>query len=254
MEFLTEIVLSLVQSPWVYLAIFVVCLVDGFFPPVPSETIVIAAAAAGAATGNWAMLVGAVLAAAAGAFLGDNIAFTIGRTAGLERWRWMRRDSVRRATEWAREGLARRATVLILTARYIPVGRVAVNVTAGAIGLSRQRFLSLSALAGVSWAVYSVAIGLLAGQWLSGNPLLAALLGIAIALTLGVVIDRVSTAVTARRTRRDQEADAAAHAIRASRGIRSLPLASTNRPEPDRVVDVLVALSDESCGAGPRVR
>lgn len=202
MEFLTDILLSLVQSPWVFVVIFAVCVIDGFFPPVPSETVVIAAAAAGAATGDWAMLIGAVLAASAGAFLGDNIAFTIGRTVGLDRWRWMRRDSAQRAIVWAREGLARRATVLILTARYIPVGRVAVNVTAGAAGLPRRRFVPLSALAGISWAVYSVAIGLFAGQWLSGNPLLAALLGVVIALVIGIVIDRVSSTIAARRTRR----------------------------------------------------
>ncbi|WP_022892519.1 DedA family protein [Agromyces subbeticus] len=202
MEFLTDIVLSLVQSPWVFVVIFVVCVIDGFFPPVPSETVVIAAAAAGAATGDWAMLVGAVIAASAGAFLGDNIAYTIGRTVGVDRWSWMRRDSARRAIAWAREGLDRRATVLILTARYIPVGRVAVNVTAGAAGLSRRRFLPLSALAALSWAVYSVAIGLFAGRWLSGNPLLAALLGIAIALVIGIIIDRVSSAVATRRAER----------------------------------------------------
>lgn len=202
MEFLTDVILSLVQSPWVFVAIFAVCVIDGFFPPVPSETIVIAAAAAGAATGEWPMLVGAIVAAAAGAILGDNIAFAVGRTVGLDRWRWMRRDSAQRAIGWAREGLHRRATVLILTARYIPVGRVAVNVTAGATGLARRRFIGLSILAGLSWAVYSVGIGLFAGRWLAGNPLLAALLGIAIALTIGVVIDRVTSSLAARRARR----------------------------------------------------
>ena len=70
MEFLTDAILSLVQSPWVYAAIFAVCVIDGFFPPVPSETVVIAAAAAGASTGDSAMLVGAVVAAAAGAIVG----------------------------------------------------------------------------------------------------------------------------------------------------------------------------------------
>ena len=197
MEFLTDVILSLVQSPWVYAAIFAVCVIDGFFPPIPSETIVIAAAAAGAATGDSAMLVGAVVAAAAGAIVGDNLAFTIGRRMGLDRWRWMQRNSARRAIEWAREGLTRRATVLILTARYIPVGRVAVNITAGATGLPRRRFVRLSTLGGLSWAVYSVAIGLFAGSWLSGSPLLAALLGIAIALTIGLVIDRISAAFAA---------------------------------------------------------
>jgi membrane protein DedA with SNARE-associated domain len=198
MEFLTDAILSLVQSPWVFAAIFAVCVIDGFFPPVPSETIVIAAAAAGASTGDMAMLVGAVAAAATGAIVGDNIAFAVGRRFGLDRWRWMRRDAVRRAIRWAREGLTRRATVLILTARYIPVGRVAVNVSAGVAGLPRRRFIGLSALAGVSWAVYSVGIGLFAGSWLSGDPLLAALLGVAIAITIGVVIDRITAALSAR--------------------------------------------------------
>ena len=203
MEFLTDVILSLVQSPWVYAAIFAVCVIDGFFPPIPSETIVIAAAAAGAATGDWAMLAGAVVAGAAGAIVGDNIAFTIGGRLGLDRWRWMRRDSARRAIEWAREGLTRRATVLILTARYSPVGRVAVNVTAGATGLPRRSFVRLSALGGLSWAVYSVVIGLFAGSWLSGSPLLAALVGIGIALTIGLAIDRITAALAARRSRRD---------------------------------------------------
>lgn len=203
MESLTDVILSLVQSPWVYATIFAVCVIDGFFPPVPSETIVIAAAAAGAATGESAMLFGAIIAAAAGAIVGDNIAFAIGRRLGLDRWRWMRRDSARRAVRWARDGLNRRATVLILTARYIPVGRVAVNVTAGATGLPRRRFFGLSALAGLSWAMYSVGIGLFAGSWLSGDPLLAALLGIVIAVTIGVVIDRIASSLTARRARRN---------------------------------------------------
>ncbi|WP_344294709.1 DedA family protein [Agromyces neolithicus] len=202
MEFLTDIILSLVQSPWVYVAVFAVCVIDGFFPPVPSETIVIAAAAAGAATAEWGMLVGAVVAAAAGAIVGDNIAFAIGRRVGLDRWRWMRRESAQRTIRWAREGLRRRATVLILTGRYIPIGRVAINVTAGATGLAPRRFFGLSALAGLSWAVYSVGIGLFAGRWLSGNPLLAALLGIAIAATVGVVIDRATSSLAARRDRR----------------------------------------------------
>lgn len=210
MEFLTDIILSLVQSPWLYVAVFAVCVIDGFFPPVPSETIVIAAAAAGAATGEWGMLAGAIIAAAAGAIVGDNIAFAIGRRVGLDRWRWMRRGSAQRAIRWAREGLHQRATVLILTARYIPVGRVAVNVTAGATGLARRRFFGLSALAGLSWAVYSVSIGLFAGRWLSGNPLLAALLGIAIALTIGVAIDRVMAARAARGARRQLDAAPAA--------------------------------------------
>jgi hypothetical protein len=53
--------------------------------------------------------------------------------------------------------------------------------------------------------VYSVAIGLFAGRWLAGNPLLAALLGIAIALAIGVIIDRVSSTIGRRRARRSPD-------------------------------------------------
>jgi membrane protein DedA with SNARE-associated domain len=92
---------------------------------------------------------------------------------------------------WAQRSLERRGASLILIARYIPVGRVAVNITAGATGYPRRRFLPLAALAAVAWAVYSVAIGVLAGHWLGENPLLGVAVGVAIAVLLGLIVDRL---------------------------------------------------------------
>ena len=67
-------------------------------------------------------------------------------------------------------------------------------MTAGALDFPWRRFLPLSLIAGVSWSVFSLAIGLLAGAWIKDQPLLSAGLGIAIALVVGFVIDRIAAA------------------------------------------------------------
>lgn len=67
---------------------------------------------------------------------------------------------------------------------------MAVNLTAGATGFPPRRFLGLAALAAATWAAWSVGVGALAGHWLEGNPLLGSVSGVAVALLLGLVIDR----------------------------------------------------------------
>ncbi|MFD1214706.1 DedA family protein [Arthrobacter sp. GCM10027362] len=173
---------------WVYPLLFVLCTVDGFFPPLPSESVVVALAAVAVSAGVPNMWL-VVLVAALGAIAGDNIAYAIGRAIGTERFAWMRRPRVAASFAWARRGLEHRGAVLILSARYIPVGRVAVNMTAGATGYSRRRFVPFTLLAGVSWALYSAAVGTLAGQWVSDNHLVAVVLSVAIAMLLGLLVD-----------------------------------------------------------------
>lgn len=204
MDALNELIVQAVSSPWIYLLVVAVVFVDAFFPPVPSESVVIAAAAASISVGqpNIALI---VLCAAVGAIAGDNVTFAIGRGVGVTRFQWMRRPRMQAAVGRARAGLDRRAAVLLLTARYIPVGRVAVNLVAGASGFPRRRFFTLSILAGLSWSAYSVTVGLLAGHWLHGNPLLGMLAGIAMGVATGLLIDagmrftRRASATQARR-------------------------------------------------------
>lgn len=182
-----------ITSPWLYLVLFAVTVIDGFFPPVPSETVLVAAAAVTASTGEGnLLLLGAV--AAVGAAIGDNIAFVIGRGLGTTRFAWMKRPRIAAAFEHAQRALDRRSATLILGARYIPVGRVAVNMSAGALGFPWRRFLPLSLIAGLSWSVFSLVIGLLAGAWIKDQPLLSAGIGIVIALVIGFAIDRVAAA------------------------------------------------------------
>ncbi|OMH31621.1 DedA family protein [Tersicoccus sp. Bi-70] len=191
MQTVNDAVASLAGTAWVLPVLFVLCVCDGFFPPLPSESVVVALTAIAVSTGNPA-LVGIVVAAAVGAVIGDNIAWLIGRRVGVTRFRWMRRRRVQQAFRWARGELDRRGALLILTARYIPVGRVAVNMTAGATGFPRARFVLYTVIAGVSWSVYSVGIGVLAGAWARDNHVVAAAVAIVIAVTVGIVVDRLT--------------------------------------------------------------
>lgn len=192
-DILNELIMQAIASPWLYLVLFAVTVIDGFFPPVPSETVLVAAAAVAASTGDGNLLL-LGLVAAVGAAIGDNLAFLIGRRLGTSRFAWMRRPRVVTAFAYAQRALDRRSATLILGARYIPVGRVAVNMSAGALGFPWRRFLPLSLIAGASWSIFSLAIGLLAGAWIKDQPLLSALLGIGVALVIGVVIDRIAAA------------------------------------------------------------
>jgi membrane protein DedA with SNARE-associated domain len=191
---------DVVSTPWIPIVIVLVVVIDAFFPPVPSESIVIAAAAAAVSVGqpNIALVVAC---AAAGAIAGDNLTFAIGRSVGLDRFGWMRRPRMHAALQSAGRGISRRPAVFLMSARYVPIGRVAVNLMAGASGIPRRRFFLLSVLAGVSWAVYSVAIGLAAGHLLHGNALLGMLVGIAGGLASGVIVDQVMRLVARRQSK-----------------------------------------------------
>lgn len=202
-ELLNDFILQAAGSPWLPLVMFTVAVIDGFFPPVPSETVLVAAAAVAAAAGSWPTVLLLCLVAALGALLGDTIAYAIGRRMGVTRFRWMRGERVSRAVDRARTALEHRGAAFIIGARYIPVGRVAVNMSSGALHYPWRRFLPVSAVAAVTWAGYSGAIGVLAGRWLADQPLLSAVVGIALALVIGVAIDRVAGA---RRRRQDERA------------------------------------------------
>lgn len=206
---MADLLSSFLLTPWAPILVLLFCFLDGFFPPVPSETVVVGALSLAFATGEaafpTALLV--LLAAGVGAAAGDSAAYAIGRRVGTERWTWMRRPRVRTAFEWAGERLAARPAVYLLVARYIPVGRVAVNMTAGATRLPYRRFLPLSIVAAVCWVALSAVIASVASAWLGHSPLLAALVGVVLSIVVGVLID-----LGARLVRRARGTRAAAQA------------------------------------------
>lgn len=183
-------VIALVGSPWVFLALFAFTTIDGIFPPVPSESVVIALATLAVSTGEpnfW--ILGAV--AAAGAFTGDQLAYTVGRRIPARDLPFMQGRRAQASVDWAERALHERGAAFIIGARYIPIGRVAVNMTAGAVGFSRVRFTGLAAIAAVTWSIYSVSLGIGAGVWLGHNTFLAVVVGVAGGLMIGFAVDAV---------------------------------------------------------------
>lgn len=190
MDVINEFIIGQAAALWVYPLLFAVCIIDGFFPPVPSETILVTLSSLSGSTGRPYLWLVIVL-AAVGAIIGDNIAYTIGRRVGTERFGWMRRRRSREAFAWARRGLDKRGAAIVLTARYIPIGRIAVNMTAGATRYPRSKFVPLTFLGGITWALYSALMGHLVGSWFETQPLLGAAVSICLAVVAGYGIDHL---------------------------------------------------------------
>jgi membrane-associated protein len=181
-------ILTLAASPMVYLWMYLFAAIDGFFPPIPSETMAIALAALSVSSGHPNLTL-VILSAAAGAFTGDQIAYSVGKRLAISRMPFLRSPRGLRTLDWAQRTLARRGGAFILAARYIPVGRVAVNMTAGAVGYSRRRFVGFVAIASLTWAMYCAAIGIGAGAWFKGHPVRAIVVGVVGGLLIGVILD-----------------------------------------------------------------
>lgn len=197
---ITAWLLDLAASPWLYPALFLLVVADAFLVILPSETVVVALGALAGATGEPSVLL-LVPVAAVGAVVGDTLCYLIGRAVGIDRWAWMRRGRVASALARTRATVLKRPAVLIFTARYIPYARIAVNLSAGAVGLPLRRFLPLAALAGTAWAIYNLSVGALFGSALPGNPLLAIALSVAVAVVVGILIDLGIQALARRRAR-----------------------------------------------------
>ncbi|MGM0384590.1 MAG: DedA family protein [Actinomycetota bacterium] len=190
----TETVLAWADTPWFLVAVFALATLDGFFPPLPSESVVIAAAVL-VATGSGPSLWWLVLAAAAGAFTGDVIAYHIGMLLPLEKIPILNSPRGRRSLAWAASALERRAAVYIMSARFVPIGRVAVNMTAGAVRFPRARFILTAGVASVIWASYATVLGLAAGTYIESHLLVAVAGGVVLGVGLGFVLDAALTAL-----------------------------------------------------------
>jgi len=188
LDFLEELILNAADAWWMPLAVFLLCLIDGFFPVVPSESLLVALASI-YDQGKNINLVNLFFLAWFGAFIGDQVAYWLGRTIGVTRFRWMRTRSVIRAIGGVRQTLHHSGALVVITARHIPGGRVAVNFIAGATRMKLIKFMSLDFISAAIWAAYSLAIGYFTAGWLD-NTVLQIALALVFAALLGWLIDR----------------------------------------------------------------
>ncbi|MFR9723610.1 DedA family protein [Streptomyces sp. MS19] len=180
-----------VSTPWVYLALFVVAKLDGFFPVVPSETLVVTLGVFAATDGTPDVGL-IILVAALGAFTGDHISYFIGRKSGARIYSRLKPGSrTQRAYDQVGNLLERRGGLMLIVARYIPGGRTAATLTTGATGYPLRLFSRYDAIAAVSWAVYSAGIGYLGGHAFEDNPLRGVALGLGLALAITVLHEGV---------------------------------------------------------------
>ncbi|MFI6353499.1 DedA family protein [Streptomyces sp. NPDC050743] len=159
-------------------------LLDVFVPVLPSGVLVItagtaAAAGSGAAAGrvphNVPDLLVLILAAATASVLGDLVAYRLAWRGGARLDRAIARSRrLTTAQERLGDALARGGGALVVLARFAPAGRSVVSFCAGAAHRRARDFVPWSALAGLSWAAYSVALGYYGAQWLGATWLATA--------------------------------------------------------------------------------
>jgi membrane-associated protein len=176
------------DSPWIFAALFAFAALDAFFPIVPSESLVITAGVF-AASGE-PNLVGIILAAAAGAFVGDHISYFIGRTAG-ERLMRRAKPGSRKAAAWARghKLLDERGGPILVICRYIPGARTAITLTSGAVAYRLRSFTFFDAIAALSWGTYSALVGYIGGEAFEESPWKGLALGLGIALSVTFAVE-----------------------------------------------------------------
>lgn len=175
-------------SPWIYMALFGLALLDAFLPVVPSETLIITAGVY-AASGDTILLL-VIAFAAAGAFCGDHVSYSIGRFAGGRLEGRIRSGRRRRAGyERAARIFDERGGLVIIIARYIPGGRTTATLLMGIVRYPLRYFTPFDAVACVLWASYAGLIGYLGGSAFERDPVKGLILGFGIALAITVLIE-----------------------------------------------------------------
>jgi membrane protein DedA with SNARE-associated domain len=188
-------------SGWAYAVILVFALLDALLPVVPSEATVITA---GVVAANGDLLLPAVIVAAAvGAFLGDNGGYLVGRRFGERaKARFFSGDKAKQRVLWAERQLEERSGELIVVARFVPGGRTVVALTAGTVRFPWRRFAVLDTVAALSWALYAALLGYFGGQAFEDAPWKGLLLALGIALAVTTATEGVRALLRRRGQRR----------------------------------------------------
>lgn len=149
---MSDALISLVPSygPWI---IFGIVAFESAGVPLPGETILVAAALLSATTGEINIVV-VVLAAAAGAIVGDGLGYVVGRRLGaplLRRYgRYIGLDEDRLLI--GRYLFLQYGNAVVFFGRFIAVLRMFAALFAGANSMPAARFFFFNITGGISWA------------------------------------------------------------------------------------------------------
>ncbi len=178
-----------------YLAVFVFVGIESIGIPVPGETMLVTAAVYAGTTGRL-LIVWVIVASAAGAIVGDNIGYVIGRTGG---YRLVRQYGPYIRLEENRLRLGqylfhKHGPKVVFFGRFISVLRIFAAFLAGVNRMHWRRFLIFNAAGGIIWSmIYGVAAYLLGRELLrlSGRvDLILAIVGVAVIIAVIVFLRR----------------------------------------------------------------
>jgi membrane protein DedA with SNARE-associated domain len=151
-------------NPWLaYLTLFLAALLEAvpvLGSVIPGSTIILALSAL--VPGGELKLVPVLASAAAGAVLGDGIAFWVGHRSQreiLSAWPMSRYPAIVAQSETF---FHRFGTGAVLFGRFVPPIRAFVPITAGALGMEPRRFYPINVIAVALWAPAHVLPGVLA--------------------------------------------------------------------------------------------
>ena len=187
-------------SPFTYPFLFLAAALDAVVPLVPSETMVITGGVVAADGGLILPVV--ILAAALGAFVGDNVSYWIGRKAGDWLQRRLLHGRRKRTVDRAERMLSERGGYLIVVARFIPGGRTAITLAAGLLAFPWRRFVAFDAVAGLIWATYAALLGYFGGKAFEERPLVGLVVALAVAFGVTALVETARWARNRRRAAR----------------------------------------------------
>ncbi|MFE7797577.1 DedA family protein [Nocardia sp. NPDC057440] len=167
---LLDLARDVMGSPLVYLVVFALAALDGVLPVFPSEVVLLVSGGF-AATGrpNIGLL---ILAASAGAAVGDQVSYRIGRHAGRPMLRKIPLGTKRhRAVGWIASVLERRGPVFIVIGRFLPGMRSIMTLTAGAVGVAPRVFTAFDIIGAVLWGMSGALLGYFGGNTFQDSPL-----------------------------------------------------------------------------------
>ena len=172
-----------------YWAIFVLIAIESAGIPVPGETMLLAASVY-AGTTHQLHLALIVAAAAAGAIVGDNVGFVLGREGGerlLRRYGHLVRLNERRL-KVGRYLFLRHGGKVVFWGRFVAVLRMWAAFLAGTNRMPWTRFLVYNAAGGAAWAtLYGVGGYMLGSDVLDqGGPVRILTLGLALVVGIAV--------------------------------------------------------------------
>jgi len=170
------------------IVLFALVAVESSGIPVPGEAALVTAgilASRGHFEIEWVIVV-----AAAGAIVGDNIGYWIGRKGGrriIRRWEWTQRVSARFLPP-AERYFERHGGKTVFVARFIGILRVAGAWIAGISRMHWWRFLAWNAAGGICWAILVGLVSYYAGEAAAHAIERWGLIGGAVAAVLGVLV------------------------------------------------------------------